>query len=546
MVEYICMEVDFMSRVSRSGSGVILSVWLCVWLGAFLVAASSAEPSEFQITTDPANQECPAIYGNTVIWRDDRNGNCDIYGYNLSTGEEFRITEDTKHYRNPAIYGDTVIFVEGRTLHGYNLSTQQHSVIADTVSPMSASAIYGTSVAWIEQTTDLPVLQLSDLASGESIDISTVSSHSPCVSFYGDTVVWQDEKWNKDIIYGYDARTQEKFQMCRNLRTYFSYVDQDNPVVYGDMVIWTEGSEYSIYALNLSTSEHFRIVKSRTQICDCHDVYFMMYGQPADIFEDIVVWVDCRNGNPDIYGYTIAEDSEFEVIRHPACQVTPAIHGLLVVWADNRNGNWDIYGRSLDSPLAITGYHSKTTPYIQELFYTSIITAAIAIPLVVAYRLRRDTESLLQSIETMLPSSSAPQDFRRKTSNVVSLASASFSIVAGVLAVYSSGPRGIIVLLFALGVLIPLYYERHAKRIPYIRMSQDKILIFEGSKKEPRIIEGKNIEKIIIETWTEIPSKVVLLLSDGEVTIDLNPIRKEDKERFLRALEHLIPQKAFD
>jgi beta propeller repeat protein len=541
------MEVDFMSRVTRSGSRAILSVWLCLWLGAFLATTSLEGSSEFQITTDPANQECPAIYGDTVVWRDDRNGNYDIYGYNLSTGEEFRITEDTKYYRNPAIYGDTVIFIEGKTLHGYNLSTQQHSVIADTVSRMSASAIYGTSVAWIEQSTDLPVLQLSDLASGKSIDISTVLSFSPCVSIYGDTVVWQDEKWNKDIIYGYDARTQEKFQVCRNLRTYFSYVDQDNPVVYGDMVIWTEGSEYSIYALNLSTSEHFRIVKSRTQICDCRDIYFMMYGRPADIFEDIVVWTDCRNGNPDIYGYTIAEDSEFEVIRHPACQVTPAIHGSLVVWADNRNGNWDIYGCNLDSPLAITGYHSKTTPYIQEVFYMSIITAAIAIPSVVAYKTRRDIESLLHSIETMLPSSFAPQDFGRKTSNVVSLASASLSLVTGVLAVYSSGLRGIIVLLFALGVLIPLYYERHAKRIPYIRMSQDKILFFQESKKEPRITDSKDIQKVIIETWTEIPSKVVLLLSNSEeVTIDLNPMCKEDKERFLRALEHLIPRKAFD
>jgi beta propeller repeat protein len=547
MVECTCMEVNLMNRVTRSGSRVILSVWLCVWLGTFLVTTSLEGSSEFQITTDPANQECPAIYGDTVIWRDDRNGNYDIYGYNLSKGEEFRITEDTNHYRNPAIYGNTVIFVEGKTLHGYNLSTQQDSVIADNVFQMSAPAIYGTLVAWIDQGTDLLMLRLLDLTSGESVDISTVSSFRTCVSIYGDTVVWQDEKWDKDIIYGYNVGTQEEFQVCRNLRTYFSFADQENPVVYGDMVIWTEGSEYSIYALNRSTSEHFRIAKSRTQICDYSDVYSLRYGRPVDIFEDIVVWVDCRNGNPDIYGYNIAEDYEFEVTRDPGCQATPAIQGSLVVWADNRNGNWDIYGRNLDSPLAITGYHSKTTPYLQELFYTSIIAAAIAIPLVGVYRIRRDTESLLRSIETMLPSSFAPHDFGRKTSNVVPLASASLSVVTGVLAVYSSGSRGIIVLVFAIGVLIPLYYEYHVRKIPYIRVSRDKILIPEKSKEKPRIIDSKDIEKIVVETWTEIPSKVVLLLSNNEeITIDLHPMCDEDKERFLTALEHLTPRKAFD
>jgi beta propeller repeat protein len=547
MVEYDCMEVDFMNRVTRSGSRIILSVWLCVWLGAFLAFASPEGSSEFQITTNPANQECPAICGDTVIWRDDRNGNYDIYGYNLLTREEFRITEDTKYYMDPAIYGDIVIFVEGRTLHGYNLSTRQDSVIADNVCQMSAPAIYGTLVAWRDWGTGLPVLRLSDLTSGESIDISTVSSFSPCVSIYRDTVVWQDEKWDKDIICGYNVKTQEEFQVCRNLRTYFSYADQDNPVVYGDVVIWTEGSEYSIYALNLSTSEHFRIAKSRTRICDCSDVYLMKYGRPVSIFEDIVVWVDCRNGNPDIYGYNIVEDYEFEITRDRGCQVTPAICGSLVVWADNRNGNWDIYGRNIDSPLTITTYHSKTTPYLQELFYASIIAASIAIPLVAVYIVRRDTKSLLRSIETMLPSTLAPHDFRRKTSHVVLLASASLSILTGVLAVYSSGPRGIIILLFAMGVLIPLYYEHHVKRIPYIRMSRDKILIPEGSEKKPRIIDNKDIQKVVVETGTQIPSNVVLLLSNNEeITIDLHPMRKEDKERFLNALNHMTSRTAFD
>jgi len=38
---------------------------------------------EFQITTDSHDQYCPALYGNIVVWTDERNGNADIYGFNL-------------------------------------------------------------------------------------------------------------------------------------------------------------------------------------------------------------------------------------------------------------------------------------------------------------------------------------------------------------------------------------------------------------------------------------------------------------------------------
>ena len=47
---------------------------------------------EFQITTDASSQRKPTIHGDVVVWQDFRNGNKDIYGYNLSTEAEFQIT----------------------------------------------------------------------------------------------------------------------------------------------------------------------------------------------------------------------------------------------------------------------------------------------------------------------------------------------------------------------------------------------------------------------------------------------------------------------
>ncbi|MBU6999058.1 MAG: hypothetical protein HXS42_15530 [Theionarchaea archaeon] len=66
--------------------------------------SSAVKSSEFQITADSSIQQYPAIYGNFVVWDDDRNGNWDIYGYDLSTENEFQITKDISDQQCPAIY----------------------------------------------------------------------------------------------------------------------------------------------------------------------------------------------------------------------------------------------------------------------------------------------------------------------------------------------------------------------------------------------------------------------------------------------------------
>jgi beta propeller repeat protein len=61
-----------------------------------------------------------AIYQNKVVWADERNGNWDIYMYDLSTGNETRLTTDTKDDWKPDINGDTVAWIRG----GYSSAPQ--------------------------------------------------------------------------------------------------------------------------------------------------------------------------------------------------------------------------------------------------------------------------------------------------------------------------------------------------------------------------------------------------------------------------------------
>jgi beta propeller repeat protein len=72
-------------------------------------------PEVFSITTQAGAQRNPDIYEHLVVWQDKRNGNWDIYGYNLITRQEFQITNNASDQTRPAIGGGYVAWVDMRT-----------------------------------------------------------------------------------------------------------------------------------------------------------------------------------------------------------------------------------------------------------------------------------------------------------------------------------------------------------------------------------------------------------------------------------------------
>ena len=68
---------------------------------------------ETQITTGPSDSLYPAIYGDRIVWDDNRNGNWDVYVYDLATGQECHTTDKSDQYY-PAIYGDRIVWTDMR------------------------------------------------------------------------------------------------------------------------------------------------------------------------------------------------------------------------------------------------------------------------------------------------------------------------------------------------------------------------------------------------------------------------------------------------
>jgi len=77
--------------------------------------SNPANPRVFAVTTDPNAQMNPDIWGHLVVWQDNRNGNWDIYGYNLITRQEFQITNNSFDQTFPSVSGNLVVWEDERT-----------------------------------------------------------------------------------------------------------------------------------------------------------------------------------------------------------------------------------------------------------------------------------------------------------------------------------------------------------------------------------------------------------------------------------------------
>ena len=112
----------------------------------FGVAAYAASVLlESQITTDGNTQWRPAVWDNFVVWQDQRNGNADIYGYNVATGVEFPICTNAFNQEHPKIYQNTVVWYDWRNgnadVYGYNLATAAEFTICCVPRPGSTTML---------------------------------------------------------------------------------------------------------------------------------------------------------------------------------------------------------------------------------------------------------------------------------------------------------------------------------------------------------------------------------------------------------------------
>mgnify|MGYP000922284285 CR=1 FL=1 len=313
------------------------------------IATESIQPAtlkitETQITTNESKQNYPVIYGNRIVWMDDRNGDWDIYMYDISTSRETQITTNEANQEYPVIYGDRIVWTDNRNgdwdIYMYDLSTSKETQITTNESNQNFPAIYGDRIVWIDERNGNPDrnsdIYMYDLSTSKETQITTNKLWQLDPDIYGDKIVWQDwrnVKWDTNWdIYMYDLSTSKETQITTNK----SY--QRDPAIYGNRIIWMD--EYNIHMYNLSTSQETQITTSKSALL------------PAT-YGNRIVWEDYRSGNADIYMYNLSTSAETRITTNGSNQKYPDIYDNKIVWEDFRNGNTDIYMVTLStSPVA--------------------------------------------------------------------------------------------------------------------------------------------------------------------------------------------------
>lgn len=498
---------------------------------ALLIPLLSVNGSqEFRITTDRHSQCFPAIYGDIVVWEDDRNGNDDIYGYDLSTSTEFQITTDTNDQGSPALYGNIVVWEDDRKgggIYGYNLSTKEEFMISDNASWRSDPVIYDNIVVWVNGPPDHVFGY--NLTTGEEFQITAteqgneVERGNPAI--YKDIVIWEEERSDRDLIYGYRLSTGEEFQVCPNPFPFFEFGRHD-PAIYGDTVVWTEGLENVLYAYNMSTGEKIRVGTADMDGCLLPGRVVYVGSEIIAIYGDVVVWVDCRNDNEDIYGYNLSTDEEVQITTNLDYQIAPSIYEDVVVWADERHGNFDIYGYDLSSPLTIVSFTSRTRLLLLDIL--SIVLVLVPTPVI---GLMARMVILQRKCPHKTESAGESFDFGRGDSPLlwclISLP------VVGIVLSWSTR-----VGLMTVGLLVAAWcvFEGVIQfwvRTPYARIKEGEIMIFPVLAYNPKVVKFNTIQKADFKK-----DRIELLLLNNEtVRIPLSLVRGgEDREDLVRII----------
>jgi len=259
-------------------------------------------------TTNKSDQINPAIYGNLVVWEDERNGGHDIYVEDLSAKTQTRITKSGKALY-PKIYNNKIVWMDGR--NGGSLDGNQ---------PVGNWDIY-----------------MYDLSTSKEYQITTNNSTQKYPDIYKDKIVWHDERNMGDNpyehvqIYMYNLSTSVETPVNYGEGTYFV---QSSPRIYEDKIVWMAegvGTNYNIYVYDLSNSTLDMIGSP----------YGNGYGSQPDIYGNRIVWMEgsMDPGDYNIMMYDLSNSTGTQITTTGSSQSGPAIYGDRIVWRDNRNGN---------------------------------------------------------------------------------------------------------------------------------------------------------------------------------------------------------------
>ena len=284
---------------------------------------------EDSLAIRPGDQTDPDIDFNTVVWKDERNSQSDLYTYDLEEDIEKQFTSNTTFQGFPRVQGERIVWEDARTGNGdiylYDPALDT-IVICPDPEVQAVPDIYGDHVVWAQLKSGEPNnwdIYMYDLKTREKVTICDAPGKQTNPSISEKRVVWEDYRNGNADIYGHrinNYNNPNEFEIC------IEPSSQQNPVVTEESG-WIPGC--------------FR-GPGRTLYYPGHSYYTIS-----------VVWQDDRNGDWDIYQCEITDDyllpdigsgmTDKKMPYNRSNQVNPHFYHNTMVFQDDKNGDWDIY-----------------------------------------------------------------------------------------------------------------------------------------------------------------------------------------------------------
>lgn len=319
------------------------------------------------VEEQPDAQLNPNIYGDWLVWQDNRNDDWDIYAYNLSLDSDgndvpnymetpqleddpalVHVTKTPGTQLNPDIWGDTVVWSDLRCCNfdiwAYTFSNDTEWQVTDNPATQWRPAIYGDHVVWSDDRNGHSDIYMANISRPEETRLSVSTWNDMGAKIDNGKVVWysyfgspgQDEF--SDIFYfNIDKWSRSNITDDRPI--------QYSPDVYGDTIVWHDNRQtnWEIFKYDIKSGLEERLTFEDEQsfaprIHEDRVVYYYhdrvkdlwpvrMYdlktgvqteieteaygdGQPV-VYGDRVAWVNKSNFNPDIYVL------DFNIIGYP-------------------------------------------------------------------------------------------------------------------------------------------------------------------------------------------------------------------------------------
>ncbi|MCK5019005.1 MAG: hypothetical protein KAS32_18235 [Candidatus Peribacteraceae bacterium] len=276
------------------------------------------EMMQIQPTTS-ASMRGPCLYEDKLVYQDDRNGNNDIFMYDLSTGTETQITNDPLPESTPKIWGNNILFYR----------TSVGSIVVDYTTAIE-TFIGGYSGDIYENYIVIPGTTLYDLTDNSSISIPNDALGD--VGIYGDYVAHTDHTINDIRLYQISTGIQSTVNTPGTITPFLLDINEK-------YVIYSDRDTTDLFVYNILTQETINLPGSE-----------YIQNDPA-ISGDFALWTDLRNDSGDIYGYDLVNDVEIPICTEPGKQETPVMYGDTIAWSDLSGGvSWDIYKSAFTMP----------------------------------------------------------------------------------------------------------------------------------------------------------------------------------------------------